>query len=107
MNMNEFFSIEMTVGIFQLGAILIILGLLLNNWKPPIKEQYVFIILGIIGMFLGHLLKCGIAWGFIWAGIVFYKAKLVEEFKLIKESLNNLKKLRTIKDSSKEKHFEK
>lgn len=105
--LNEFLSLESIVSVFQLGAILIIIGLLLNNWKPPIKEQYVFIILGIIGMFLGHLLKCGIAWGFIWSGIVFYKAKLVEEFKLIKESLNNLKELRTIKDSSKEKHFEK
>ena len=94
MNMNEFFSLEMTVGIFQLGAILIILGLLLSNWKPPIKEQYVFIMLGVSGMVLGYILKCGIAWGFIWAGLVFYKSKLVEEFRLIKESLSNIKELR-------------
>lgn len=85
---------EMTVSIFQLGAILIILGLLLNNWKPPIKEQYVFILLGVAGMILGYLLKCGIAWGFIWAGLVFYKSKMVEEFKLLKESLTNIQELR-------------
>lgn len=85
---------EMTVSIFQLGAILIILGLLLNNWKPPIKEQYVFILLGVAGMVLGYLLKCGIAWGFIWAGLVFYKSKMVEEFKLLKESLTNIQELR-------------
>ena len=86
----------MTVGIFQLGAILTILGLLLNNWKPPIKEQYVFIMLGVAGMILGYVLKCGIAWGFIWAGLVFYKGKLVEEFKLVKESLSNIKELREV-----------
>ena len=85
---------EMTVSIFQLGAILIILGLLLNNWKPPIKEQYVFILLGVAGMVLGYLLKCGIAWGFIWAGLVLYKSKMVEEFKLLKESLTNIQELR-------------
>ena len=94
MEIGDFLSLEMTISIFQLGAILIILGLLLNNWKPPIKEQYVFIMLGASGMALGHILGCGIAWGFIWAGIVFYKSKLVEEFKLIKESLTNLIELR-------------
>lgn len=96
MNLIDFISLEMTIGVFQLGAILIILGLLLNNWQPPIKEQYVFIILGIAGMILGHLLKCGIAWGFIWAGLVFYKSKLVEEIRLIKESLSNIKELREV-----------
>lgn len=100
MQINEFLSVEMTISIFQLGAILIILGLLLNNWKPPIKEQYVFIMLGVAGMILGFLLGCGIGWGFIWAGIVFYKSKLVEEFKLLKESLSNLKELREVKDSA-------
>lgn len=89
---------EMTLNILQLGLILIILGLLLNSWKPPIKEQYVFILLGISGMVLGYLLACGIAWGFIWAGIVFYKSKLVEEFRLVKESLMNLKELRELKE---------
>lgn len=97
----------MTINILQLGLILIILGLLLSNWKPPIKEQYVFIMLGISGMILGHLLSCGIAWGFIWAGVVFYKAKLVEEFRLVKESLTNLRELRELKEESKEENIEK
>ena len=99
---------EMTVSIFQLGAILIILGLLLNNWKPPIKEQYVFILLGVAGMVLGYLLKCGIAWGFIWAGLVFYKSKMVEEFKLLKESLTNIQELRkAVNKDKKELNIEK
>ena len=97
------FNFELTFNVLQLGLILIILGLLLNNWKPPIKEQYVFIILGITGMILGYLLGCGLSWGFIWAGIVFYKSKLVEEFKLVKESLTNLKELREIKETNIEK----
>lgn len=96
MEVANILSLEMTFSVLQLGLILIILGLLLNSWKPPIKEQYVFIILGISGMILGYLLKCGIAWGFIWAGLVFYKSKIVEEFKLIKESLTNLKELREV-----------
>lgn len=100
---NELISAETTIKVLQLGTILIILGLLLNNWKPPIKEQYVFIILGITGMILGYLLKCGIAWGFIWAGLVFYKSKLVEEFKLIKESITNIQELRSNVDSKEDK----
>ena len=100
---SELISAETTIKVLQLGTILIILGLLLNNWKPPIKEQYVFIILGITGMILGYLLKCGIAWGFIWAGLVFYKSKLVEEFKLIKESLTNIQELRSNVDSKEDK----
>lgn len=103
MILNEFTGVETTLNILQLGAILVILGLLLNNWKPPIKEQYVFILLGLAGMSIGYLLGCGLSWGFIWAGIVFYKSKLVEEFKLVKESLTNLKELREIKETNIEK----
>lgn len=93
MNLN----MEMTIGLLQLGLILIILGLLLNNWKPPIKDQYTFIILGIAGIGLGYLLGCGVYWGFIGSGLVFYKGKLVEEFKLVKESLSNLNEIKETK----------
>jgi hypothetical protein len=82
---------EITVSIIQLGLTLIIIGLLLNNWEPPIKDQYTFIILAIVGMGLGYVLNCGIHWGFIGAGLVFYKGKLVEEFRLVKDSLIDLK----------------
>ncbi len=82
---------ELTFTLIQLGLILIIIGLLLRNWEPPIKEQYTFIILGIVGMTLGYLLDCGIHWGFIGAGLVFYKDKLVSEAGLVKESFLNLK----------------
>ena len=74
---------ELTFNLIQLGLILIIIGLLLRNWEPPI--------LGIVGMALGYLLDCGIHWGFIGAGLVFYKDKLVSEAGLVKESFLNLK----------------
>lgn len=90
------FNFELTINLLQLGLILIILGLLLNNWKPPIKPQYVFIILGTAGIFLGYILGCGVYWGFIGAGLVFYKGMLVEEFKLVKESLTNIKEMNEI-----------
>lgn len=86
----------MSINLLQLGLILIILGLLLTNWKPPIKDQYVFILLAIAGVFLGYILGCGAYWGFIGAGLVFYKGKLVEEFRLVKESLGGIKQ---VKDS--------
>ena len=92
------FNFELTVNIMQLGLILIILGLLLNNWKPPIKDQYVFIILALAGIGLGYVLGCGIYWGFIGAGLVFYKNKLVEELKLVKESLGDISKLKADKE---------
>lgn len=82
---------ELTLSLVQLGLILIIIGLLLTNWEPPIKDQYTFLILAIVGMVLGYVLQCGIHWGFIGAGLVFYKGKLVEEFRLVKESLLDLR----------------
>jgi len=82
---------EITVSVIQLGLILIILGLLLNHWEPPIKDQYVFIILALAGVGLGHFLGCGIYWGFIGSGLVFYKGKLVNEFELVKDSLKDLR----------------
>lgn len=96
------FNFELTANLIQLGLILIILGLLLNNWKPPIKDQYVFIILALAGIGLGHLLGAGVYWGFIGAGLVFYKAKLVEELKLVKESLSDIKKVKLEKSEPEE-----
>ena len=63
-----------------------ICGLLLNSWEPPIKAQYRFMILAVIGVILGVCLGCGGIYGFIGAGLVFYKDKLVEEMKLVKDS---------------------
>lgn len=86
---------ELSMNIIQLGLILIILGLLLNNWKPPIKDQYTFIILALAGIGLGHLLGCGVYWGFIGAGLVFYKGKLIAELKLVRQSLLDMNEVKS------------
>lgn len=77
---------ELTLELIQLGLVLMICGLLLTNWEPPIKAQYRFMILAIVGVALGILLGCGYIYGFIGAGLIFYKDKLVEEVRLVKES---------------------
>lgn len=79
-------NVELTLELLQLGLVLMICGLLLTNWEPPIKAQYRFMILAIVGVILGIWLGCGSIYGFIGAGLIFYKDKLVEEVRLVKES---------------------
>ena len=38
-------NMELTLELIQLGLVLIICGLLLSSWEPPIKSQYKFLIL--------------------------------------------------------------
>ena len=79
-------NVELTLELLQLGLVLMICGLLLTNWEPPIKAQYRFMILAIVGVILGIWLGCGSVYGFIGAGLIFYKDKLVEEVRLVRES---------------------
>lgn len=79
-------NVELTLELLQLGLVLMICGLLLSSWEPPVKSQYKFLILAVIGVALGICLGCGYIYGFIGAGLVFYKDKLVEEIRLIRES---------------------
>ena len=75
-----------------LTGILIVVGLFLKKWEPPIKKQYVALSLLAIGLILGHLMVNYAAYGFLMAGLVFYKYELVEEVKLVKESVIAVKK---------------
>lgn len=79
-------NVELTLELLQLGLVLMICGLLLSSWEPPVKSQYKFLILAVIGVALGICLGCGYIYGFIGAGLVFYKDKLVEEIRLVRES---------------------
>ena len=79
-------NMQLTLELLQLGLVLMICGLLLTNWEPPIKAQYRFMILAIVGVILGIWLGCGSVYGFIGAGLIFYKDKLVEEVRLVRES---------------------
>ena len=75
-----------------LTGILIVVGLFLKKWEPPIKKQYVALSLLAIGLILGHLMVNYAVYGFLIAGLVFYKDELVEEVKLVKESVIAVKK---------------
>lgn len=74
-----------------LTGILIVIGLFLNKWEPPIKKQYVALMLLAIGLALGYLMVANAAYGFLIAGLVFYKDELVSEIKLVKESVLDVK----------------
>ena len=75
-----------------LTGILIVVGLFLKKWEPPIKKQYVALALLITGLVLGQPMVDYAAYGFLMAGLVFYKDELVEEVKLVKESVIAVKK---------------
>lgn len=88
---------QITIQVILLGFTLIVLGLLLKNWKPPIKEQYVFIMLAIVGMALGYYMfgdYQGVLGGFVGAGLVFYKDELVKEATAVKNSFDSINDLK-------------
>lgn len=72
-------------------VILIIVGLFLKNWEPPIKKQYIALLLLILGAALGQSILKSYAYGFMLAGLVFFKDELVEEIKLVRNSATNVK----------------
>lgn len=81
-----------------LTGILIVEGLFLKKWDPPIKKQYVALILLISGLVLGYFMVNNSAYGFLIAGLVFYKDELVEEIKLVKESVIDAIKEKNLTD---------
>ena len=74
-----------------ISLVLIVVGLMLSKWQPPIQKQYQFITLAIVGIVLGYYTVLGVFWGFIISGLVFYKGEVVEEFRLIKGGLTEIK----------------
>jgi hypothetical protein len=75
-----------------LALILIVVGLMLEKWEPPLKNQYQFCFIGLLGVILGHYLpNVDGFWGFILAGIVFYKGEVIREFREVKEGLEEIR----------------
>lgn len=70
--------------------LLIIAGLFLKTWQPPIKLQYIALALGILGWWLGLTMLNSRAYGIVVAGVVFFKDALVEEIKLVRNSATNM-----------------
>ena len=86
---------EMTIDVILLGLVLVVIGLFLKKWEPPIKDQYIFIALASLGCILGYFMLhgfYGVLWGLVYTGLVFYKDELVKEASLVKDSFIDLKK---------------
>lgn len=73
-------------------GVLIVVSLFLKNWQPPMKRQYIAMILLTLGVIFGHLLVNNPAYGFLISGLVFYKDELVQEIKKVMESFTSIKK---------------
>lgn len=85
---------QMTIDVLLLGLVLTVLGLFLTKWQPPIKPQFVFILLAVIGMVLGwYMLNgfYGLLWGWVYTGLVFYKNDLVDAIHQIKSAFFSIK----------------
>lgn len=72
-------------------GLLIVLSLYLTRWQPPIKKQYIALVLFAVGALLGYYMVSSWAYGILIAGLVYYKEELVEEVRQIKNSFNNIK----------------
>lgn len=83
-----------------LTGILIVTGLFLNKWEPPIKKQYVALMLLVTGLALGYFMVENATYGFLIAGLVFYKDELVAEIKLVKDSVLDVKEETNLKGES-------
>ena len=86
---------QMTIDVILLGLVLVVIGLFLRKWEPPIKDQYIFIALASLGCILGYFMLhgfYGVLWGIVYTGLVFYKDELVKEASLVKDSFIDLKR---------------
>lgn len=83
----------------QLTGVLIVISLFLNSYEPPIKRQNIALIVMVFGLVLGWLMVHDLAYGFLLAGLVFFKDELVSEASLISECITKFKLKREEKNS--------
>ena len=75
----------------ELTGVLIVISLFLNNYEPPIKRQNIALIVMAFGLALGWLMVENLAYGFLIAGLVFFKDELVNEASLVSECFTKFK----------------
>ena len=88
--MNEFLQ-RFNTDFLIVSGLLILMGLYLEKWQPPIKKQYIALALFLAGGLMGHFMINGWAYGILIAGLVFYKREIVEEIREIKDSFKGIK----------------
>lgn len=70
---------------------LVILGLWLEKYDPPIKRQWIVTILLIMGSITAYFYIDNSIYGFLIAGLVYYKQDLVAEVKEVLQSYKDIK----------------
>ena len=75
----------------ELTGVLIVISLFLNNYEPPIKRQNIALTVMAFGLALGWLMVENLAFGFLIAGLVFFKDELVNEASLVSECFTKFK----------------
>ena len=75
----------------ELTGVLIVISLFLNNYEPPIKRQNIALTVMAFGLALGWLMVENLAYGFLIAGLVFFKDELVSEASLVSECFTKIK----------------
>ena len=72
-------------------GLLIVLSVYLSRWEPPIKKQYIALVLFISGALLSFFMVSNWAYGVLIAGLVYYKEELVNEVRIIRNSFKGIK----------------
>ena len=84
----------------ELTGVLIVISLFLDSYEPPIKRQNIALIVMAFGLTLGWLMVENLAYGFLIAGLVFFKDELINEASLISQCITKFK-LKKEKNSDK------
>ena len=84
----------------ELTGVLIVISLFLNNYEPPIKRQNIALIVMAFGLILGWTMVKNLGYGFLIAGLVFFKDELINEASLISQCITKFK-LKKEKNSDK------
>ncbi|WP_194190347.1 hypothetical protein [Clostridium chrysemydis] len=82
---------EITFEYIVLTLALVISGLWLEKYEPPIKRQWIATILLIVGSISAHSYIDNGIYGFLIAGLVYYKQDLVAEVKEVLQSYKDIK----------------
>ena len=75
----------------ELTGVLIVISLFLNNYEPPIKRQNIALIVMAFGLILGWTMVKNLGYGFLIAGLVFFKDELINEASLISQCITKFK----------------
>ena len=84
----------------ELTGVLIVISLFLDSYEPPIKRQNIALIVMAFGLTLGWFMVKNLGYGFLIAGLVFFKDELINEASLISQCITKFK-LKKEKNSDK------